>query len=86
MNPSVMGEGITCLASYIVYFSRSWKLSDRIQSLGRSHRPGAEKIAKNVTVIDLIVSDSIDQSVFQALEKKEDLLEGFRVEKVRGMV
>jgi len=85
MNPSVMGEGITALSPYVIYYSRSWKLSDRIQSLGRSHRPGAEKYS-NVTVIDLVVGDSIDQSVLKALEKKEDLLQGFRIETVRGMV
>jgi len=84
-NAACMGEGLSIYAPYVLVYSRSWKLAERIQSLGRSHRPGAEKF-QNVTVIDLVIGESIDQSVLEVLEKKEDLLQGFRIETVRGMI
>lgn len=72
-NASCVGEGTTILAPYVIYFSRGWKLGERLQSLGRHDRPGAEQF-ENVTIIDLIASDTIDARVLKALENKEDLL------------
>ena len=84
-NPAVAGEGLTILAPYVIYYSRGWRLGDRIQSLGRSHRPGAEQF-NNVTVIDVVAKDTIDERVLEALEGKTELLEKVRPGTVRSMV
>jgi len=84
-SPTLISEGVTILAPYIISYSRSWKLKDRIQSLGRSDRPGSEQF-DNITVIDLLVPDTFDETVMQSLDRKEDLLQNFRIETVRGMV
>lgn len=84
-NPAVGGEGLTILAPYVIYYSRSWKLGERIQSLGRHHRPGAEQF-ENVSVIDLVTKDSVDEDVMTALESKEDLLKSVTPEVFRRMI
>jgi SNF2 family DNA or RNA helicase len=72
-NPQAAGEGLTILAPYAIYFSRGWKLGERLQSLGRHDRPGAEQFS-NITVIDLVAENTIDVEVLNALQGKEDLL------------
>ena len=84
-NPAVGGEGLTILAPYVIYYSRSWKLGERIQSLGRHHRPGAEKY-DNISVIDLVTQDTVDQDVMKALESKEDLLKSVTPETFKRMI
>lgn len=73
-NPACAGEGLTILAPYVIYYSRGWKLGERIQSLGRHDRPGSEQF-ENVTVIDLIAKDTVDERVLAALDAKENLLQ-----------
>jgi len=73
-NPSCAGEGLNVFCPYAIYFSRSYKLGERIQSLGRHHRPGAE-IFENITIIDLVAKDTVEESVLEALETKKNLLE-----------
>lgn len=84
-NPAVAGEGLTLLAPYVIWYSRSWKLGERLQGLGRHHRPGAERYS-NVTVIDLIARGTMDERVMQALEGKEDLLQSITPESFRRMM
>lgn len=84
-NPSCMGEGVTILSPYVIYYSRNYKLGERIQSLGRSDRPGAEKF-ENVTVIDLIAKDTVDNRVMIALENKEDLLRTLNPKSARELL
>ena len=84
-NPAVGGEGLTILAPYVIYYSRSWKLGERLQSLGRHHRPGAEKY-DNISVIDLVTKDSVDEDVMEALENKEDLLKSITPETFKRMI
>jgi len=84
-NPAVGGEGLTILAPYVIYYSRSWKLGERLQSLGRHHRPGAEQY-DNITVIDLVTAGSIDEDVMKALEGKEDLLKSITPATFRKMI
>lgn len=65
------GKGITLTcASYVIYYSNSYSLEDRLQSEDRAHRIGQ---TKNVTYIDLVTSDTVDEKVLAALKKKEDL-------------
>lgn len=84
-NAATAGEGLTILAEYAIYYSRDWKLGHRIQSLGRFDRPGSEKYS-NVTVIDLVAENSVDEEVMKALENKEDLLKSINPESFRKML
>lgn len=72
-NAACAGEGLTILAPYSIYYSRNWKLGERIQSLGRFDRPGAERFEK-LTVIDIVAEGTVDAHVLAALDSKEDLL------------
>jgi len=67
-NPSTGGYGLTLTsASYVVYFSNSYNLEVREQSEDRAHRIGQDK---NVTYIDLIAENTIDEFIVNALDKK----------------
>lgn len=84
-NAATAGEGLTILCPYVVYYSRNYNLSHRIQSLGRHHRKGAEQWDK-ITVIDLIASDTLDVGVLKALEEKADLLKNINPRSMREML
>ena len=67
-NPSTGGYGLTLTnASYVIYFSNSYNLEVRQQSEDRAHRIGQKK---NVTYIDLIMRDTIDQLIIGSLKRK----------------
>ena len=78
-------EGLTILAPYVIYFSRSWKLGERLQSLGRFDRPGSERY-ENITVIDLVARKTLDKKVLLALEQKQDLLTQINGDKIREIL
>lgn len=84
-NAQCAGEGLTILTEYSIYYSRSYKLGERIQSLGRHDRPGSERF-ENVTVIDLVTENSVDEEVMKALDNKEDLLKTINPESFRRML
>ncbi len=52
-----------------IYFSNSFNLIDRLQSMARSHRIGQEK---QVTIYDLTLKGTIDERIMSSLERKED--------------
>jgi SNF2 family DNA or RNA helicase len=65
------GKGITLTcASYVIYYSNSYSLEDRLQSEDRAHRIGQ---TRNVTYIDLVCRGTVDEKVTESLKKKEDL-------------
>lgn len=65
------GKGITLTcASYVIYYSNSYSLEDRLQSEDRAHRIGQ---TRNVTYIDLVTRGTTDEKVLDALKRKEDL-------------
>jgi SNF2 family DNA or RNA helicase len=57
-------------AHTVVYFSNSFKLIDRKQSEDRCHRIGQ---TNNVLYIDLVVENSVDESIIEAIKNKQDL-------------
>ena len=68
---STGGKGITLTcATYVIYYSNSYSLEDRLQSEDRAHRIGQ---TKNVTYIDLVTRGTTDEKVIDALKRKEDL-------------
>lgn len=65
------GTGLTLVsASYMIYFSNSFSLIDRLQSEDRAHRIGQ---AEDVIYINLIAKGTIDESIVDALEAKEEV-------------
>jgi len=59
-------------ARYMVMFSIGYSLGDYDQVLARVHRPGQDR---PVTYVHLIVRDSIDETIREALETRADLVE-----------
>jgi SNF2 family DNA or RNA helicase len=59
-------------ARYAVRFSASFKLDDALQAEARVHRQGQ---TRQVTYIDLVVKDTVDELVLTALQDKGDLLD-----------
>lgn len=58
-------------ADTMIYFEHDFSVEHRIQSLGRNNRIG--QTADKLTVIDLVIKDSIDGYTLASLEAKEDM-------------
>ena len=62
------GYGITLTqANTVIYYSNGYDLEKRLQSEDRAHRIGQKK---NVTYVDLICEDTVDEKIVKALRKK----------------
>jgi SNF2 family DNA or RNA helicase len=57
-------------ADLVIYYSNTYDLELRAQSEDRAHRFGQDR---HVTYVDLVVRDSVDEKILQALRKKIDL-------------
>jgi SNF2 family DNA or RNA helicase len=67
-TPQTGGYGITLTqANTVIYYSNGYDLEKRLQSEDRAHRIGQKK---NVTYIDLICEDTVDEKIVEALRKK----------------
>ena len=67
-TPQTGGYGITLTkANTVVYFSNGYDLEKRLQSEDRAHRIGQKK---NVTYIDLIAENTVDEKIVKALRDK----------------
>lgn len=78
-----MGIGITLTAaSYVTYYSNPYSYITRIQSEDRAHRAGQKN---NVTYIDLVAKDTLDESVIQILKKKGDMSEEI-LKNIKGVI
>ncbi len=72
-HPQALGIGINLVAaSYSVYYSRNFSLENDIQSEARNYRGGSE-IHESITRIDLVMKDTIDEIILEALANKEDV-------------
>jgi len=70
-NPSTAGYGITLTAANLaIYYSRDFRLDNRLQSEDRIHRIGQ---TKGVSYVDLYTPDTIDERIVSALKSKLDL-------------
>ena len=70
-NQATGGVGLTLnVANLSVYFSNNFSYIHRTQSEDRNHRIGQED---KVLYVDIIVENSIDDLIIQAIEKKQDL-------------
>lgn len=74
-NPSAGGTGVNLVeADMAVWYSRSFKATDRWQAMARNHRGGSE-MHQTVYMVDLCAVDTIDEHVLAALDKKEAIAE-----------
>lgn len=72
-NQQAGGVGIGLqAASYMIYYSKDWRLEADIQSEARAHRGGSE-IHECITRIDLITKGTIEEDIHQALREKGKL-------------
>lgn len=72
-NAGSGGIGINLInAPVSIYFSRTFSLEHALQSEARNHRGGAE-IHDKITHIDLVCEGTIDESVCEALTRKEKI-------------
>ena len=70
-TPATGGYGITLTAANtVIYYSNGYDLEKRLQSEDRAHRIGQKK---NVTYIDIIAEDTIDEKIVEALRNKIDI-------------
>jgi len=69
-NPQAGGTGINLQAANLaIYFSKGFNLEHDIQSEARNYRSGSE-IHDEITRIDLITKDSIEEDIHEALKGK----------------
>lgn len=70
-NPAAAGTGFTLTAaSFTIYESMSWRYDHYAQSQDRNHRIGQQQ---PVSYLRLIASDTIDEAVARALERKSGM-------------
>lgn len=70
-NPAAAGTGFTLTAaSYTIYESLSWRYDHYAQSQDRNHRIGQ---TQPVTYLRLLASDTIEEAIVVALERKSAL-------------
>lgn len=65
------GKGLTLhAATTVVYFSNNFSLEDRLQSEDRAHRIGQ---TKNVTYVDFVAPNTLDEQVVDVLRSKKNV-------------
>ena len=83
-TPQTGGYGITLTqANTVIYYSNSYDLEKRLQSEDRAHRIGQKK---NVTYIDLIAEDTIDEKIVEALRKKINIASEVMGEELKAWI
>lgn len=72
------GHGLTLNESCkVIFYNNQFKFASRLQAEDRNHRIGQ---TRDVTYIDLVCSDSIDERIQRCLAKKADVVEEFKAE------
>ncbi len=83
-TPQTGGYGITLTqANTVIYFSNGYDLEKRLQSEDRAHRIGQKK---NVTYIDLIAEDTVDEKIVEVLRKKINIASEVLGEELRDWI
>jgi len=83
-TPSTGGYGITLTAANtVIYYSNGYDLEKRLQSEDRAHRIGQKK---NVTYIDIIAEDTVDEKIQKSLRKKINIASEVLGEELRDWI
>ena len=78
------GYGITLTAAHnVIYYSNGYDLEKRLQSEDRAHRIGQKN---NVTYIDILAEDTVDQKIVKALRKKVNIASKVMGEELRSWI
>jgi len=83
-TPATGGYGITLTAANtVIYYSNGYDLEKRLQSEDRAHRIGQKK---NVTYVDIIAEDTVDEKIVKALRKKINIASEVLGEELRDWI
>jgi SNF2 family DNA or RNA helicase len=83
-TPSTGGYGITLTAANtVIYYSNGYDLEKRLQSEDRAHRIGQKK---NVTYIDIIAEDTVDDKIVKSLREKINIASEVLGEELRDWI
>ena len=83
-TPQTGGYGITLTqANTVIYYSNGYDLEKRLQSEDRAHRIGQNK---NVTYIDIIAEDTVDEKIQKSLRKKINIASEVMGEELRDWI
>ena len=83
-TPSTGGYGITLTAANtVIYYSNGYDLEKRLQLEDRAHRIGQKK---NVTYIDIIAEDTVDEKIVKALREKINIASEVMGEELRDWI
>ena len=76
------GVGLNMTAAHIaIFLSNDYRMEDRAQAEDRIHRIGSE-VHSSITIVDIVVSDSVEQDVLRSLKEKIDVVTCF-LERIR---
>lgn len=77
-NKTCLGYGLNLqICSYQIYYNNDWDYATRSQSEDRVHRIGQEK---NVHIVDICASHTLDERILKCLQRKENLIDEFKRE------
>jgi SNF2 family DNA or RNA helicase len=83
-TPQTGGYGITLTqANTVIYYSNGYDLEKRLQSEDRAHRIGQNK---NVTYIDIIAEDTVDEKIQKSLRKKINIASEVMGEELKSWI
>ena len=83
-TPSTGGYGITLTAANtVIYYSNGYDLEKRLQSEDRAHRIGQKE---NVTYIDIICEDTVDEKIVKSLQDKVNIASEVLGEELRDWI
>jgi SNF2 family DNA or RNA helicase len=83
-TPSTGGYGFTLTAANtVIYYSNGYDLEKRLQSEDRAHRIGQKK---NVTYIDIICEETVDEKIVKALRDKINIASEVLGEELRAWI
>ena len=83
-TPQTGGYGITLTqANTVIYYSNGYDLEKRLQSGDRAHRIGQNK---NVTYIDIIAEDTVDEKIQKSLRKKINIASEVMGEELKAWI
>ncbi len=77
------GVGVTFVrAAVCVYYSVGHNLSDYVQSLARTHRPGQ---TRPVTYVHILAENTLDAQVYDALQARQSVVDALLGTRSRGL-
>jgi SNF2 family DNA or RNA helicase len=84
MQTRTGGYGLTLTAAtLVIYHDNDWSLEVRLQSEDRAHRIGQKN---NVTYIDLVAPDTVEEKITAALLQKQELADRITGDKLRQLL